>query len=185
MPTTWNVGNHRVHLHAGSITEVEADAIVTAANAQLAGGGGVDGAVHRAAGPELLRACQAIAADARGHRCPTGQARITPGFRLAPWVIHAVGPIYDAARPDRSAAALAAAYDTSLFLADLKMCASVAFPAISAGVYGYPLPEAATIAVDRVVRFLERDTCVADVTFALFGEASFSTFEQALTKRLG
>ncbi len=175
----------KLSLYAGSITDLKVDAVVTAANSRLAGGGGVDGAVHRAAGPRLLEACRAVRADAAGQRCPTGQARITPGFDLAPWVIHAVGPIYDPARAELCRQQLASAYDMALFLAGNRECGSVALPSISTGVYGYPLAEAAQVAVDRVARFLERETSVAQVIFALRGQPAHDAFSRAARSRLG
>src|SRR5262245_62728100 len=125
----------------GDITTLAVDAIVNAANSRLAGGGGVDGAIHRAAGPELHAACRAIGG------CPTGEARITPGFRLtAKFVIHAVGPIwYGGTRGEPEL--LIGAYHASLTLARDHGCQSVAFPAISTGIFGYPLDEATKIAV--------------------------------------
>jgi O-acetyl-ADP-ribose deacetylase (regulator of RNase III) len=124
------------------ITKLSVDAVVTAANSSLAGGGGVDGAIHRAAGPELYRACQAIGG------CPTGEARITPGFKLpAPWVIHAVGPVWRGGGAGE-AGLLASAYRSSLELAAQKNCRSIAFPAISCGIYGFPVPAAMRIAVE-------------------------------------
>jgi O-acetyl-ADP-ribose deacetylase (regulator of RNase III) len=125
----------------GNIAEQRVDAVVTAANAALAGGGGVDGAVHRAAGPALLAACRALGG------CPVGQARMTPGFRLpARFVIHAVGPVWQGGRAGE-ARLLASAYAASLALAETHQVRSVAFPAISAGAYGYPLREALAVAV--------------------------------------
>jgi len=138
-------------VHA-DITTVAADAIVNAANERLLGGGGVDGAIHRAAGPELLAACLAIPEVRPGVRCPTGESRITPAFRLpATYVIHTVGPVWRGGRhgePDL----LASCYRTALTLAAAHKVRSVAFPAISCGVYGYPLEEAADIAVREITR---------------------------------
>lgn len=181
----WKVGGRDLSLHAGSITEVQADAVITAANAALAGGGGVDGAVHRAAGPALLAACRALPADARGIRCPPGQARVTPGYRLAPWVIHAVGPIWEPGRTVRCAQELAMAWDTALFLAEIKECVQVVAPAISTGAYGYPLDEAASIAVTRTLAFLRRGPAVQAVTFALPVEEVYQAFERAIVSDLG
>jgi O-acetyl-ADP-ribose deacetylase len=130
-----------IEVIVGDITTLTVDAIVNAANESLLGGGGVDGAIHRAAGPQLLAACREIGG------CPTGEARITSGFRLpAKWVIHAVGPVWTDGRhgePEK----LAACYRNSLELAREKQLRTVAFPAISTGVYGYPKREAAAVAV--------------------------------------
>lgn len=130
----------------GDITALALDAIVNAANCSLLGGGGVDGAIHRAAGPELLASCRALGG------CPTGEARITPGFRLpARWVVHTVGPVWyggQRGEPER----LAACYRNSLALAEAHHLADIAFPAISCGVYGYPPEEAAQIVVSELRR---------------------------------
>jgi len=138
----------------GDITTLAVDAIVNAANQQMLGGGGVDGAIHRAAGPELYEACLKVPEVRPGVRCPTGEARITPGFKLpAKFVIHTVGPVYydgQHGEPEK----LAACYRNSLALAAENGCASIAFPCISTGVYGYPLEEAARIAVQEVGEFL-------------------------------
>lgn len=180
----YKVGDGELVLVQGSITDVDADAIVTAANTELQGGGGVDAAVHEAAGISLITSCLAIRADENGHRCPTGQARVTPGFDLCPWVIHAVGPLYARHSPERAEQLLRSAYDMALFLATTRDCASVALPAISAGVYGYPLAGAAQVAVDRAVAFMEqRAGPVQFVTFALVGTEVFDAFVEAANAR--
>lgn len=132
------------------ITRLAVDAIVNAANESLLGGGGVDGAIHRAAGPALLAACRALPEVAPGVRCPTGEARLTAGFALpARFVIHTVGPVWHGGEDDE-AGRLAACYGNVLKLAEMHGIASIAFPAISAGVYGYPADAAARIAVDTL-----------------------------------
>ncbi|HKH70823.1 MAG TPA: O-acetyl-ADP-ribose deacetylase, partial [Vicinamibacterales bacterium] len=129
----------------GDITKLDVDAIVNAANTGLLGGGGVDGAIHRAAGPELLAACRALSEVRPGVRCPTGEARITPGFRLkARYVIHAVGPVWNGGE-FHEPELLASCYRSSLILARAHGLRSIAFPAISCGIYGYPLDHAAMI----------------------------------------
>lgn len=167
-----------LHLLQGDITRQQADALVTAANARLAGGGGVDGAIHRAAGPGLLRAIRAIGG------CPTGSAVITPAFDLerqgVRFVIHAVGPIWhggDAGEPGQ----LAGAYRRSLELAAEHGCHSVAFPSISTGVYGYPPEKAAPVAVSTILEFLQQEPEL-DVRLVLFDADSLSVFERALKK---
>ena len=138
----------------GDITTLAVDAIVNAANQVMLGGGGVDGAIHRAAGPELFEACLKVPEVRPGVRCPTGEARITPGFRLpAKFVIHTVGPVYrdgQHGEPEK----LADCYRNSLALAAENGCMSVAFPCISTGVYGYPIEDATRIAVREVREFL-------------------------------
>ncbi len=167
--------NHRlVELVQGDITQQDTDAIVNAANSSLLGGGGVDGAIHRAAGPEL------IAETRRLGGCETGNAKITGGYRLpARHIIHAVGPIY---RPgdDQVAGLLASAYNRSLEIAAEHQLRSVAFPAISTGIYGYPLPEAAAIALGITLDWLRRDTSLELVRFVLFTEDAFATFAETL-----
>jgi O-acetyl-ADP-ribose deacetylase len=144
------------------ITSLDTDAIVNAANESLAPGGGVCGAIHRAAGPELARACAAI-----GH-CPTGEARITPGFRLpADYVIHAVGPVWRGGK-EGEAKLLASAYRSALQLAGEHGLRSIAFPAISTGIYGYPLEQATDVAVQTVREFGERGSGLQLVVFACF-----------------
>lgn len=159
----------------GDLTRAEVDAIVNAANQRMLGGGGVDGAIHRAAGPELRAACEAVPEVRPDMRCPTGEARITPGFRLpARHAIHTVGPVYS--RPEKSAPLLRAAYRSSLELANAHRLSSIAFPAISCGVYGYPAEEAAEIALA---------TCeahagdLAEIRFVLFGEAMYRAWLDA------
>lgn len=169
----------RVVLVQGDLTEQAVDAIVNAANSSLLGGGGVDGAIHRRGGPTILEACRRLRAERYPEGLPTGQAIATPGGRLAArWVIHTVGPIYSAGE-DR-AAQLASCHIESLRVADELGCATVAFPAISTGVYGYPLDLAAPIAVGSVVAV---DTRVQEVRFVLFGHAAYTAFERALADR--
>jgi len=162
------------------ITTLNVDAIVNAANETLLGGGGVDGAIHRAAGAELLRACRAIPEVARGVRCPTGEARITPGFRLpARSVIHTVGPVWrggDRGEPDL----LASCYRASLRLAGEHAIATIAFPAISCGVYGYPIEAAVAIAVREVRAYLERERSVGRIVFCCFGAALADAYRREL-----
>ncbi|HJN77649.1 MAG TPA: O-acetyl-ADP-ribose deacetylase [Myxococcota bacterium] len=161
-------------LRRGDITALEVDAIVNAANSRMLGGGGVDGAIHRAAGHELLEACRAIPAPG-GLRCPPGEARVTPGFELpARHVIHTVGPIFRS-DPDPPGT-LASAYRASLELANSMSLSSVAFPAISCGVYGYPLAEAADIALSAV---REHHGALDQVHFVLFGEDTFTAWATA------
>ncbi|MBE7451339.1 MAG: O-acetyl-ADP-ribose deacetylase [Kofleriaceae bacterium] len=137
-------GRTRLRVEEGDLTRVAADAIVNAASSALSGGGGVDGAIHRAAGPELLAACRRLG------RCPVGEARLTPAFRLpARWVIHAVGPVWQGGDAGE-AALLAAAYRASLELALGNGCRTVAFPAISCGAHGYPVAAAAAVAVSTI-----------------------------------
>ena len=152
------------------IVTLDVDAVVTAANDRLAGGGGVDGAVHRAAGPELLAACRHIGG------CPTGDARITPGFRLkARHVIHAVGPVWRGGGHDE-AALLAGAYRASLARLREVGGASIAFPAISTGIYGYPLDEATRVAVAAC----REAGAGLDIAFACFDPATLAAYEKEL-----
>lgn len=162
-------------IERGDITKVEVDAIVNAANPKMLGGGGVDGAIHHAAGPELLEACRRVPA-VNGIRCPFGEARITPGFLLpARFVIHTVGPIYG--RTPEPELVLRRAYDACLSLALEHGLSSIAFPAISCGAYGFPLAEAATIAIAAT----RSHHGVAHVRFVLFERDVYEAFEQALT----
>jgi len=164
-----------IEIVQGDLTRQSVDAIVNAANQKLLGGGGVDGAIHRAAGPDLLEACRRIPEVRPGVRCPTGEARITPGFRLpARHVIHTVGPVYGGRSTD--AALLGSAYRASLELAIQHGLKSVAFPAISCGVYGYPVDEAAAIAL-AVAR--ASDWALDEIRFVLFSDDVFEAWKNA------
>lgn len=167
--------NPPVRVLQGDLTREAVDAIVNAANQKLLGGGGVDGAIHRAAGPELLEACRALPEVRPGVRCPTGEARITPGFQLrARHVIHTVGPVY--AGHSRDAELLASAFRSSLELAVSHGLRSIAFPAISCGVYGYPLDAAAAISA-RVVQ--ERAWSLDEIRFVLFSDDVLAAWTRA------
>jgi O-acetyl-ADP-ribose deacetylase (regulator of RNase III) len=160
----------------GDITKLTVDAIVNAANSTLLGGGGVDGAIHRAAGPGLLAACVPL----RG--CHTGEAKITPGFKLpAKFVIHTVGPIWHR-EEGRADDLLAACYRNSLALAVENQCKSIAFPAISTGVYGFPSDRAAHIAVQTIRAFLETDNTFEEVIAVCFDDRTVTAYENALAK---
>jgi len=164
----------------GDITKLDMDAIVNAANERMLGGGGVDGAIHRAAGPELLEACKQVPEVRPGVRCPTGEARITPGFLLpSNWVIHTVGPRYKNAQA--SAPLLTSAYRSSLALANEQGLSSIAFPAISCGIYGYPLADAATIAIETC---REHTGSLESITFALFGANAWQAFASTADRLL-
>ncbi len=169
--------NARVEIHNGDITALEVDAIVNAANERLAPGGGVCGAIHRVAGPELAKAC------ARVGGCPTGSARITEGYELkARHVIHAVGPVWQGGTEGEDDL-LASAYRSSLDLAKRQGLASIAFPAISTGIYGYPLNRAAGIAVATVCGWLDTEDGLEEVVFCVFGDAAEAAYREALAKR--
>ncbi len=165
----------RISISRGDLTKEAVDAIVNAANEAMLGGGGVDGAIHRAAGPKLLDACRAIPEVAPGVRCPTGTAQITPGFDLpAKFVIHTVGPIYSN-RPE-DAELLASAFRSSLELAVANSLRTVAFPAISCGVYGYPAADAADVSVAAM---REREWPLDEVRFVMFSDALMDIWERA------
>jgi len=164
----------RIEIHKGDITKLEVDAIVNAANKALRPGGGVCGAIHRAAGPELERACAALGG------CPTGQARATDGYKLpAKRVIHAVGPVWGGGERDEDGQ-LASCYRMALKIAQEEGLASIAFPAISTGVYGFPLERATRIAVDTARRFLAEDESIEKVIFAVFGDEAEKAYRRAL-----
>jgi O-acetyl-ADP-ribose deacetylase (regulator of RNase III) len=165
----------RIEIMQGDITRLEVDAIVNAANSSLLGGGGVDGAIHRGAGPELLAECRTIGG------CPTGEARITKGYKLpAKYVIHTVGPVYSGKPADSRF--LSSCYRNSLQLAVEKQAVSVAFPAISCGIYGYPIKEACKIAVDTVCNFLKENPSLKKVIFILFSSEDYEIYQDYLRK---
>jgi O-acetyl-ADP-ribose deacetylase (regulator of RNase III) len=164
----------RITIQTVDITTLDVDAIVNAANETLLGGGGVDGAIHRAAGPGLLAECRTLGG------CPTGQAKITGGYRLrARHVIHTVGPVWRGGTHNEPEL-LASCYRESLKLAAAHGIRSVAFPAISCGVYGYPIPEAANIAIRTTEAFLAAGDLPTEVIFACFGQQVSQAFQAAL-----
>jgi O-acetyl-ADP-ribose deacetylase (regulator of RNase III) len=167
---------NRIEVVEADITTLAVDAIVNAANTSLLGGGGVDGAIHRAAGPELLAECRSLGG------CETGRAKITRGYRLpARWVIHAVGPVWRGGAHGEPEL-LASAYRESLRLASGHGVQTIAFPAISCGVYGYPVGEAAAIAVSEVRSFLQSDPVVERVTLACFGRTVLDAYLRAVAQ---
>jgi O-acetyl-ADP-ribose deacetylase len=164
----------RVSLLEGDITKVQVDAVVNAANTSLLGGGGVDGAIHRAAGPGLLTECRTLGG------CPTGEARITAGYRLpAKSIIHTVGPIWgggDRGEPEL----LARCYRNSLALATKHQVRTIAFPAISCGIYGYPIRDACQIAVRETMAYLDKNELPESVIFVCFGREIYDAYQAAL-----
>ena len=177
--TTRTINGVVLALQEGDITKVQAEAIVNAANSALAGGGGVDGAIHRAAGPSLMAECRKIGG------CPTGSAVATSAGNLpAKYVFHAVGPIYDGRPEDEKL--LRSAYQSCLDLAEKHQVQSIVFPSLSTGAYGYPLTLAAPIALGTVIQHLRRPTptSLRQVIFALFGHRAYTVFAQALEKLL-
>ncbi len=166
----------RITLVLGDITRQRVDALVNAANSSLLGGGGVDGAIHRAGGPQILAACRQLRAGAYRDGLPVGQAvATTAGGLPARWVIHTVGPVFSVSE-DRSAL-LASCYAESLRVAEELGAGTVAFPAISAGAFGWPMADAARIAIGAV---RSAETSVAEIRFVLFGEEALAAFERAV-----
>ncbi|MEV4171974.1 O-acetyl-ADP-ribose deacetylase [Nonomuraea sp. NPDC049709] len=166
----------KLTLVRGDITEQRVDAVVNAANSSLMGGGGVDGAIHRRGGPEILEECRKLRASRYGKGLPTGQAVATTAGRLpARWVIHTVGPVHS--RSEDRSALLASCYRESLRVADSLGATSVAFPAISTGIFGWPMDDAAVIALETV---RQADTTVEDIRFVLFDEDAYAVFEARL-----
>lgn len=167
----------RVSLLEGDITKIQVDAIVNAANTTLLGGGGVDGAIHRVAGPELLAECRTLGG------CPTGEAKITAGYRLpARHVIHTAGPIWgggDQGEPEL----LARCYRNSLALATKHQARRIAFPAISCGIYGYPIRDACQIAVRETAAYLETNELPESVIFVCFGREIYDAYRRELDER--
>ena len=164
----------RIRIVQGDITRLDVDAIVNAANNALLGGGGVDGAIHRAAGPELLAECRGLGG------CETGEAKITRGYNLpARWVIHTVGPVWKDGN-NKEDELLARCYRHSLALAVANGIKTIAFPAISAGVYGFPLERATGIALRETLDFLATDTSLETVTFVCFSEDAYQCYRDAL-----
>lgn len=162
----------------GDITQFQGDAIVNAANTTLMGGGGVDGAIHRAAGPTLYAACEKF------HGCPTGEARITSGFNLpARYIIHTPGPIWHGGYSGEPQL-LANSYQNSLRLADRYGCQTVAFPSISTGVYAYPLEQAAAIAVQTIQKFMDKAQNIREVTMVCFDSKTFQIYQYQVEHRL-
>ena len=165
--------NNKTELYKGDITKLEVDAIVNAANNSLLGGGGVDGAIHRAAGDELLEECKLL------NGCATGDAKITKGYNLpAKYVIHTVGPIWSGRKED--AELLRKCYLKSLELAAKNEIKSIAFPNISTGVYGYPKEDAANIAITTVSDFLKKDNTIETLIFVVFDEKNHRIYKRLL-----
>ncbi len=168
----------RMEIRQGDITKLEVDAIVNAANSSLLGGGGVDGAIHQAAGPELVEECRTIGG------CPTGEARITKGYKLpAKHVIHTVGPVYSGEPEDSRL--LASCYRNSLELAAMNGIHSIAFPAISCGIFGYPIEDACKIAIAETAAFLDENRSIEKVIYMVFSDDNYKVYENYLIGIVG
>jgi O-acetyl-ADP-ribose deacetylase len=166
---------NRIEIVKADITTLDVDTIVNAANSSLLGGGGVDGAIHRAAGPELLEECRGLGG------CPTGRAKITRAYKLpAKYVIHTVGPVWNGGQQGE-AEMLAQCYRSSLRLAVEHSVKTIAFPAISCGIYGYPIEEACTIAIRETGGFLSREESIDKVIFACFGYDVYQAYARAMS----
>lgn len=166
----------RVVVKVGDITKEDVDAIVNAANSSLMGGGGVDGAIHRAGGPDILEECKELRTRKFPDGLPTGQAAITTAGKMAAkYVIHTVGPVYGGGGKEK-AELLAACYDNSLKLAAEEKLKTIAFPAISTGVYGYPLDEAARVSSEAIEKFLSSDGSIQQVRLVFFSRSDAETF---------
>lgn len=166
--------NQKIELTRGDITTLEVDAIVNAANNSLLGGGGVDGAIHRAAGPELLAECEKLGG------CETGQSKLTGGYNLkAKYIIHTVGPVWVGGYRDEHDL-LSSCYSTSLFLAEKYKIRSIAFPGISTGAYGFPKDIAAQIAINEVKRFLSKNSFPEKVIFVTFDDENYEIYRKLL-----
>ena len=169
----------RIAVVQGDITKLAVDAIVNAANSTLLGGGGVDGAIHKAAGPELLKECRRLGG------CPTGEAKITKGYCLpARWVIHTVGPVWQGGTGNEDQV-LASCYQRCLTLAEQNGIKTIAFPAISTGVYSFPLERATTIAVTEVTNFLDRNSTVEAISMVCFSETSYRCYLDTVQRIFG
>ncbi|UCF58030.1 MAG: O-acetyl-ADP-ribose deacetylase [Deltaproteobacteria bacterium] len=169
----------RVQIVEGDITKQEVDAIVNAANTSLLGGGGVDGAIHKVAGPELLEETRKIGG------CPTGEARVTKGYRLpAKWVIHTVGPVWAGGHKNEESL-LASCYKNSFQAAQDLGVKSIAFPSISTGAYGFPLEKATEIALDETKKFLETSKTLSKVVFVCFGQKAYNTYQDVYERVFG
>ena len=166
---------NRIEIHKGDITKLKVDAIVNAANSSLLGGGGVDGAIHRAAGPELLEFNRKLGG------CKTGDAKISPGFNLpAKYVIHTVGPVWNGGK-DNEDNLLASCHKNSLRLAVENKIKTIAFPAISTGVYRFPLERATKIAVTEIKKFIEKNESIEKVIFVCFDEETYSVYQKLIS----
>ena len=175
-----NLRHGVVELVLGNIVDQDTDAIVNAANTKLAGGGGVDGAIHRAAGPTLKELCLQFPADDHGRRCRTGNVKTTPAGNLsAKVVIHAVGPFYNERYADRAHTQLRQVHELALKAAIEHECRSVAFPAISTGAYRFPIADAAQIAIDAVCTFLDKTKGISLVRFVLYKPSQFDVFAKS------